>query len=182
MYKKFYNLFKPSNQYSIAKAPGTIDPQFFPKKGFISDWKIPTFTIPKQSGILSDYTSSGIGGRLVSNKLKQVIDSNQNQDDIPIQWLPVNLCIEDFGEVLHYNHLHFPIPYEKYCSINSKFEPSGELLNPKWAYKEAKNQNIFNCGNGYERIITIISERVKKEAEDANCTGLSLRPASVIYD
>ncbi len=179
--RKFYNLYG-GGHYAVAKAADNVDPLIFPDEGWVSNWATPCFSIFQNDGIIADFTCSDIDGRLCSNSLKDIIEKNKAKNDI-IQWLPVKIYNEETGDTLQYHHLHFPEPLDCLSRKHCKFNPGSErVMVPVYSYQKIKGKQIFNSSGGYETIITLFSDKMRKAIEEAECTGLDLEPANVIYD
>ncbi len=177
--RKFYKLSN-DDHYAFARRTENVSPLVIPQKCKVSNWRPPLFLVKKSDGIIADYIFSGVGGRFCSDKLKKVIEENKLEIEI-IEWLPVDIFIEETKETIRYHHLHFLKPADclnlEYCKFIDK-----ELAAPFYSYKKIKRRNIFNCPEGYETIITIVSQDMLEALEQAEITGLSFEPANVIYD
>lgn len=179
--KKYFRVFIPESQYAKPIAPIGIDHTVFRLTGKVDNWEPFTYKIQKNGGIVSDYLSSTIGARLCSEKLRAVIDKYKNAKD-HIQWLPVTINCLDSGETLTYYHLHFLAPFSGHSRKYSMYSPTGRIMNPVWLYKDVKDMELFTCSEIYQYNMIILSEDLLKKIEAVGCTGLSLEPASVIYD
>lgn len=179
--KKYFDLYAPREQYACVMAPKEISRLIIPKKGWVKNWKALPLFVPPNKGIIADYMFSVLIGRFCSDKLKEVIESNKGEKDI-IQWLPIDIFVEETEETLRYHHLHFPEPWDNLSHSHCKYLPDGNLVVPFYSYKKIKNHEIFNTSAGYEKIITILSDRMLKAIEDSGCIGLNVKPSNVIYD
>ena len=180
--KKFFTLYEPEKQYAFAMASKEISRLIIPKKGWVEKWEVLPLHIPKGSGIISDYLTSIVRGRLCSEKLRKIIEKSKGKTDL-IQWLPVDIFNEETGETLKYHHLHFPEPPNCLSRKHCKFNPNSDrVMVPVYSYQRIKSREIFNSSGGYEKSATILSDNMRKTLEEAECTGLCLERAPVIYD
>lgn len=179
--KKYYDVFIPKVQYAKPLPPSGVTRKVFRLSGLVEFWPRLVFEVPKNSGIISDYMSSIIGGRLCSDKLKTIIDDNKNSND-QIQWLPIHIKHVDSDETLTYYHLHFLNPFSGHSKKESMYSPSGDIMKPVWHYSNIKDMEIFTCSEIYKHTMIILSENILKRIEEAECSGMTVKPASVIYD
>lgn len=177
--KKFYELFPIVGQYAEPRSNESIDRNIFSVRGWINKWQEPSFIIPSGSGILADYMSTDIGGRICSQELKEVIEENQSLID-KIQWLPVNIFDEDSDKAFVYYHLHFPEVENLLCMESSKFNPrSGNSTVPVYLFSKISDHSIFNSQRAYEWTGAVICNEMKKKIESADFRGLELNIAKV---
>lgn len=150
-----------------------------PKSGYVESWSPISFKKKSNEGELADFLSSDICGRLCSPKLKQIIDQNLTQNDIPIQWLPVTITKEESGETFDYFYLHFPDVCDSLDEEYSLFNRLGVPERIGFSFGKIKNKSICNC-KGSSTLI--VSKDLRKAILDAGCTGLKFEQTIVLEE
>lgn len=179
--KKFYKVFLPPLQYATPMARKPIERYVFRIEGVINSWEHITFDIQKNSGLIADFLTSNLGGRLCSQKLKEIIERFKRPSDV-IQWLPVNINFLDSGESFTYYHLHFINPFSGYSKEHSMFGPDGSLMSPAWIYEDIKDKEIFTCSGIFQYRLIFISDTITEKIEHEECTGLNFKSTSIVYN
>jgi len=129
-----------------------------------------------KDGNFADLIPTNVG-RLYSKKLMQIIENHKSDNDC-IQWIKAWVYLDD--EKRDYYHLHF-------CHI----ENIDDLINKEHSFfaKEVLIKPVFNKNILEKHRVTIkneysetpiICEKIKKEMEKENITGVDFRPVKMI--
>jgi hypothetical protein len=129
-----------------------------------------------KDGNFADLIPTNVG-RLYSKKLMQIIKNHKSDNDC-IQWIKAWVYLDD--EKRDYYHLHF-------CHI----ENIDDLINKEHSFfaGEVLVKPVFNKNTLEKHCVTIedeysetpiICEKIKREIEKENVTGVDFRPVKMI--
>ena len=174
----FYQMTYCENEkyqsFGVACADQDIDPFLLPESGVkIDSWK--SINLDLRYGGYADYLSSDLGGRLCSEKLRDLIDKNISDNDY-VQWLDANVI--DGSECKKYYFLHFPKNIPVVNKDRSIF--AGDMVvKVVLDAKIVSPLSIFTLPDEVGRTL-FVSEKVKKIISENNITGVSFLKSTSI--
>lgn len=172
----FYELcFPQDTSYGVAFPENENDDIDIPDEGKITDWK--PIILNLMDGHFSDYQANSFACRLCSEKLKSIFDGFKSPVD-EVQWLPVIVRNKE-GEERKYYVLHFENEYDVINWGESITAGKNFVVKPVFSIKKIAEHQVFNYPSS-ESMGLIVSEKIKKEIEKANCTNLSISKVPLV--
>lgn len=160
--------------FGVAYAHPDVDLFLLPKSGVRIDyWE--SIKLELRCGGYADYLSSDLGGRLCSEKLKDLIDQNISDND-DIQWLDVNVI--DDQKCKKYYFLHFPknIPV---INKDRTIFAGNMVVKVVLDTQLVSHLSIFTLPDEVGRTL-FVSEKLKKIISKNNITGVSFSKSACI--
>ncbi|CAN5855476.1 hypothetical protein BH23ACT12_BH23ACT12_04650 [soil metagenome] len=141
--------------------------------GEVGDWEPPWLVV--YSGKLTDYLPSNVGMRLVSAKLKDVIDGAAS--GVRIQWLAASVTDKDSHATCEYYVLHPVEVADVLDTTRSEMARMDFVIKPVLDSGKLNAAPVFIFSEGDQRVV--VNDRVRQAIEAAGCTGVGFTPLPV---
>ncbi len=165
---------KKYQSFGVAYADPDVDLLLLPESGVrIDSWK--SINLELRCGGYADYLSSDLGGRLCSEKLKDLIEQNIS-DNENVQWLDVNVSGD--LECKKYYFLHFPKNIPVINKDRSIFA-GNMVVKVVLDAQLVSHLSIFTLPDEVGRTL-FVSEELKKVISKNNITGVSFFKSACI--
>ena len=140
-------------------------PYLLTQHGHIEAWTPPVFGV---QGKPTDNLANDVGYRLLSPKLKDIIESARDNDD-DVQWLEA-IVTDERGAAHGYFVLHFPSDLDCLDHEQSLTVEGGVVVRPVISIERVGSRKIF-CWNRVQ-VGPVIAHSVKSAIVAAGCTGI----------
>lgn len=172
MTKIYQMLFNDEGVFGVAESVDNSDLLVLPYDGIVENWHPLRLKITE--GEFADYLANDLGGRLCSERLKNVLQQHASPSD-ELQWLPVEVKGDE--ENRSYAILHFPKPPD-ILNKNKSIYAGDFVVKPVFLKDAISRHHVFAYSKaGHLKLF--VSEPVKLAIEAEGCTGIEFSEAPV---
>lgn len=176
--RKFYFLIpKSEKDNGILYAPKGTDHYFGEPAVPVTDYENMVFQL--KDGVYAPYMSSNICANFFNEELKDLVQSFLPEDNTAVEFLPVKVESEVYGNRIYYL-VHFNIIYDvvdlmmsKRISIPGRAPSYSDITVPVLIYEKIKDLHIFNT-KAYPYRFFLSGELCKAIKERGLATGMLL--------
>jgi hypothetical protein len=157
--------FKDDDRIGIGRTVEKLPLFIPPYNGEISGWK--ELVLILEDGDYPDYLSSNFGGRICSERMRNIFDELATKDD-HLQWLSVK--VKSDSEERQYHYLHFPSPPDVLHPKLTTFVGKGMAVKPVFCAEASMPHAVFSYPKS--AIALIVNEKVWKRILKERLSGL----------